>query len=165
MADVGPACDSCPRPSICSLGKPWSQTASGTTSRADLSMVMGLLSCQTQGSRVFRKVSFSVSGVAYQGQENVFACLGLRIIGFGRKEVLASMVTTAAETAKVISSLHRSCWQRKDFDARNGSACWSAVLFVRRFGVVPFLDLTNTSHCSRTVSFYPCQLRARFDIC
>ena len=32
------------------------------------------LSFRTKGSRVFRKVSFSVPGVAYQGQEKVFPC-------------------------------------------------------------------------------------------
>ena len=35
---------------------------------------------------------------------------------------------------------------------------------MRRFDVIPFLDLTNASRCSRAVSFYPCQMRARFDV-
>ena len=79
---TGPACDPLPEPYHLQFWEAlvpdseWHDIQSGTTSRVDLSMgATCLWSFRTKSSRVFRKVSFSVSGVACQGQEKVFACL------------------------------------------------------------------------------------------
>ena len=78
MADTGPHCDLLPAPYHLHLiwGSLDPRQRVVRHPEWTLSMeVTCLLSFRTKGSQVFRKVSFSVSGAACQGQEKVFARL------------------------------------------------------------------------------------------
>ena len=70
------------------------------------------------------------------------------------------MVTSAAETAKLISSLHS-----KRILTSGVAVLAGAQYSLRDASVsIPLFALTNASRCSRAVSFYPCLMRARFYI-
>ena len=74
-------------------------------------MVIDLLSFRTKAREFSGRCRCPSLALPTRAKEKYLLVWKLRITGFGRKEVLASVLITAPETVQVISSSHRPEWQ------------------------------------------------------